>query len=80
VSSESYLSCKTLGPLKTEDIVLKQPTDSTGMWINRADSNKHWVGMAPAAFLRNGDVLLPVTEMSQCSKLLQGNTETSIAQ
>jgi len=80
VSSESYLSCKTLGPLKTEEIVLKQPMASTSMWINKVDSNKQSIGMAPAAFLRNGDVLLPATEMSQCSKLLRVNAETLITQ
>jgi hypothetical protein len=80
VSSESYLSCKTLGPLKTEEIVLKQPRDSTSMWINKVDSNKQWIGMAPAAFLRNGDILVPSTDLSQCSKLLRVNTETSITQ
>jgi hypothetical protein len=79
VSSEPYLSCKTLGPLKTDDIVLKQPKDATSMWINKVDSNKQWVGMAPAAFLQNGDVLVPATDTSQCSTFLKANAENPAA-
>jgi len=70
VSSETYVSCKTLGPLTTSDIVLKQPKDSMSMWINKLDSNKQWMGMAPVAFLNNNDVLIPATETSQCSRFL----------
>jgi hypothetical protein len=77
VSSESYLSCRTLGPLKTEDIVLKKPPGSMDMWVNKVDSNKQWIGMAPAAFLQNGDILVPASEMLQCSKFLKASAETS---
>ncbi len=80
VSSEPYLSCKTLGPLDTRDIVLKQPKDSTTMWITKVDSNTPGIGMAPAAFLKNNDVLVPATEISQCSKFLRANTETTATQ
>jgi hypothetical protein len=74
LSEEIYLSCKTLHSLKTDDIVLKQPPSSINMWINKTDATQKWLGMAPAAFLQNGDVLVPATETRECPKFLEANS------
>jgi hypothetical protein len=68
VSDESYLSCKTQMPLETGAIRLRPPATSENMWINEYDSNKKWIDMAPVAFLQNGDILRPASEIYQCSK------------
>jgi hypothetical protein len=76
VSSENYLSCRTLAALKTTDIELKPPHDSTTMWV-KFDSERDSLGMAPVAFLKNGDVLVPTNAIAQCPKFLNFNSEAT---
>jgi hypothetical protein len=78
VSEEIYVSCKTLHPLKTEDIVLRQPPSSMDMWIIKTDGTEKGGGLTPVAFLQNGDVLIPATETQQCSKYLETNVRTPL--
>jgi hypothetical protein len=80
VTNEPYLSCKTLRALATDTIALREPTSSENMWISEFDDNKKWVDMAPVAFLQNGDILAPATEISQCAKLLKANAKTPASQ
>jgi hypothetical protein len=70
VSNELYLSCKQLRPLETDEIILRKPPNSMNMWVGKHDADNKWADMVPAAFLQNGDVLIPASEISQCSKML----------
>jgi hypothetical protein len=78
VSDESYLSCKTQMPLDANDILLRSPATSENMWISKYDTNKKWIDMAPVAFLQNGDILLPASEISQCSKFFGAKRQPSV--
>jgi hypothetical protein len=73
VSSGSYLSCTSMKPLETSEIALRQPPASANMWIIHDDAASKSFDMAPAAFLRNGDVLVPTNGTADCSRLLVAN-------
>src|SRR5271163_1229173 len=73
VSSGSYLSCTSMQPLETSEITLRQPPASADMWIIHDDAASKSFHMAPAAFLRNGDVLVPTNGTADCSRLLEAN-------
>jgi hypothetical protein len=75
VSNGTYLSCTSMKPLETSEIALRQPPSSANMWIIHDDATSKSFDMAPAAFLRNGDVLVPTDAIVQCPKFLNANSE-----
>jgi hypothetical protein len=61
----TYVSCRTKGSVDIDKVRLKIPDDSLNMWLG----GDHPDTMAPAAFLQDGDILVPVTYISECSRL-----------
>jgi hypothetical protein len=55
-----YISCKDHSPVPASELKLKAPPDSSQMWVG---------GPAPAAFLQNGDYLVPVVSPHGCEEL-----------
>lgn len=59
-----YLSCDTKAPVLRDELQLSAPADSMGMWVGTSEGST----FAPAAFLTNGKVLVPVEDISDCEK------------
>jgi hypothetical protein len=62
-----YISCKNQSPVSANELKLKVPPDSSAMWVGTSTTEIH----APAAFLQNGDYLVPVTSARGCEGLIK---------
>jgi hypothetical protein len=60
-----YFSCENNSPVPLSELKLKAPQDSSQMWV-RGDSGQ---STAPAAFLQNGNVLVPLEGLQSCEQL-----------
>jgi hypothetical protein len=59
-----YVSCDSKGPVQRDELQLSAPANSGGMWVGTSERSI----FAPAAFLTNGKVLVPVEDLSDCEK------------
>lgn len=59
-----YVSCESKAPVQGDELQLSAPADSMGMWVGNSDAGI----FAPAAFLTNGKVLVPVGALRDCEK------------
>ncbi len=59
-----YVPCDSKVPVQRDELQLSAPADSMGMWVGNSE---HSI-FAPAAFLANGKVLVPVEALSDCQK------------
>jgi hypothetical protein len=59
-----YVSCDSKVPVQRDELQLSAPADSMGMWVGNSERSI----FAPAAFLANGKVLVPVEALSDCQK------------
>jgi hypothetical protein len=59
-----YVSYDSKAPVQGNELQLSAPSDSMGMWVGTSESSI----FAPAAFLTNGKVLVPVEDLSDCEK------------
>src|SRR5215472_5726090 len=57
-----YVSCETHSPVAANHLILKAPSDSAQMWVRVASADL----LAPAAFLQNGNFLVPVDAPRGC--------------
>jgi hypothetical protein len=62
-----YVSCDSKLPVQGDELQLSAPADSMGMWVGYSEGNV----FAPAAFLKNGKVLVPVEALRDCEKVRQ---------
>jgi hypothetical protein len=60
-----YVSCDGKAPVQREELQLSAPPDSMGMWVGTSERSI----FAPAAFLKNGKVLVPIEDLSDCEKV-----------
>lgn len=60
-----YVSCDTHSPLPADKLKLKAPDDSMQMWVSVPSHAE----FAPAAFLQNGDYLVPLGAPHACEEL-----------
>jgi hypothetical protein len=60
-----YVSCDKGSPVAVEELQLNAPADSADMWVGHSEGNV----FAPAAFLRNGRILVPVEAPGACKEL-----------
>lgn len=61
-----YVSCDSKAPVQGNELQLSAPADSMGMWVV---GNSEPSIFAPAAFLANGKVLVPVEALHDCEKV-----------
>jgi hypothetical protein len=59
-----YVSCESKAPVQRDELQVSAPADSMGMWVGNPDRSL----FAPAAFLTNGKVLVPIEAISRCEK------------
>ena len=59
-----YVSCDSTAPVQEYELQLSAPADSMGMWVGNSERSI----FAPAAFLKNGKVLVPVEALHDCEK------------
>jgi hypothetical protein len=59
-----YVSCDSRTPVQRDELQLSSPADSMGMWVGNSERSI----FAPAAFLTNGKVLVPVEALRDCEK------------
>lgn len=62
-----YVSCKNHSPVSTKELKLKTPPDSSQMWVGVASAEI----IAPAAFLQDGDHLVPIVSPHGCEELMK---------
>lgn len=60
-----YVSCDSKAPVQGNELQLSAPADSMGMWVGNSEPGI----FAPAAFLANGKVLVPVEALHDCEKV-----------
>jgi hypothetical protein len=60
-----YLSCASQSVVAPANLVLIPPNQSAQMWL----TDKRLPEMAPIAYLKNGDVLLPVAAIDRCEQV-----------
>ena len=60
-----YVSCDGQAPVQREELQLSAPPDSVGRWVGTSERSI----FAPAAFLTNGKVLVPVEDLRDCEKV-----------
>ena len=60
-----YVSCDERSPVPADELQLNAPADSTDMWVGYSEDNV----FAPAAFLRNGKILVPTEAPGACKEL-----------
>ncbi len=60
-----YVSCQTHSSVPADELKLKAPPDSAQMWVGVTSGEI----IAPAAFLQNGDHLVPVDAPRGCEEL-----------
>lgn len=60
-----YTSCDTNAPVLGKELKIKAPVESMHMWVGINQSGD----IAPAAFLRNGEFLVPVRAPHGCEDL-----------
>ena len=60
-----YVSCDSKAPVQGNELQLSAPADSMGMWVGNSEPSI----FAPAAFLANGEVLVPVEALHNCEKV-----------
>lgn len=60
-----YVSCDSKAPVQGNELQLSAPADSMGMWAGNSEPSI----FAPAAFLANGKVLVPVEALHDCEKV-----------
>ena len=59
-----YISCDSTAPVQEYELQLSVPADSLGMWVGNSERSI----FAPAAFLKNGQVLVPVEALHDWEK------------
>ena len=60
-----YVSCDSKTPVQGNELQLSAPADSMRMWVGNSEPSI----FAPAAFLANGKVLVPVEALHDCEKV-----------
>jgi hypothetical protein len=60
-----YVSCDSKTPVQGNELQLSAPSDSMRMWVGNSEPSI----FAPAAFLANGKVLVPVEALPDCDKV-----------
>jgi hypothetical protein len=62
-----YVSCQTHSPVPANELKLKAPVELTDMWVVVPTEKL----FAPAAFLKNGNYLVPVDSIHGCEQVQQ---------
>lgn len=62
-----YVSCANGSPVPASELKLRAPPDSSQMWVGVSEPKS----TAPAAFLQNGEYLVPVLSPHGCEELLK---------
>jgi|ERR1700674_3291122 hypothetical protein len=60
-----YISCDEGSPVHADELQLTAPKDSSEMWVGYSEGNV----FAPAAFLRDGKILVPIEAPRACEEL-----------
>ena len=60
-----YVSCDQRSPVPADELQISAPSDSSNMWVGYSEGHV----FAPAAFLRNGKILVPIETPRACEEL-----------
>jgi hypothetical protein len=66
-----FISCKKSRKLEEPELALRSPNSTLDMAIKLNGSNPYFATSAVIGFLKDGDVLAPISEKARCPEFLQ---------